>query len=308
MTFPPGGGQGFPGGNVLVNPIVIGSLLFYSPSPGTGNLVASISLPNGGVDQYGNPYPAGISLGQLGNQQVQLLLNGLIGFLNFPSGDTMEGTAANIAAHIEGAGATRFLQMDVSGPKGNPVGATDWVQIEFNSAENNAGSTANLSFVYVDIAGVPHQFGFVDDTGFQIVGSVTAVHPGATPASPAVIESWQSLGAFSTATWTVNVGRYRITSDNPGECELDISLNAQVGGGAAGAFTWANNLPAAYQFPGNYTRAYAMGFNGVITTATNNADVLIDGNGTGNPGRVRVQLPALPATTNATLTARIPLS
>ena len=138
--------------------------------------------------------------------------------------------------------------------------------------------------------------------GAGYTGLVQAFTPGSNPTT---VETWHSLGAFSQAAWTVNFGRYRMTAD--GETEIDISLTANANT-AAGSLTWANNLPSAYQFGGNFSRDYPVGFNGAITTATNNADLLVDGAGTSNPGRVRVQLPALPSGTSCSVTQRIPLS
>jgi hypothetical protein len=279
----------------------------YNGSPAAGNPpVIALTAPGVTRDPYGNAVlPDGLSL-VFGGQTIFLGSVGGIPELEFLSGQAIEGTPANIASHSELSGALQFLELLLSGPKLGAVGNNDWVQIQMNSANQGATSFANMSFNYIDIAAVVRNYAAMDATGFNIrAGSIAAADPST---SPVLTETWHSLGIFSTATWTVNEGRYRLTPDNPAQCELDISLNAQVGGGAAGAFTWTNNLLSEYQFPGNYTRSYAMGFNGTITTATNNADVLVDGAGTSNPGRVRVQLPALPATTNATCTVNIPIS
>jgi hypothetical protein len=279
-------------------------IFFYNGTPAAGNLI--LALTNvGGSDSFGNTFIQGVTVGNDAGVQVLLAtLSNTQAAIQFPTNTSIEQTAANITANNNGAGALQFLQLAVSGPRLNVAAAMDWMQILFNSANEGNTSSANMEFIYVGSNQNPHIQAVFDETGFNILaGTIAAATPGSLPATP---ETWHSLGAFSTATWTVNTGRYRITAE--GECLIDISLNAQVGGGAAGAFTWANNLLAAYQFAGNYTRAYAIGFNGTITTATNNADLLVDGAGTSNPGRVRVQLPALPATTNATISQRIPLN
>jgi hypothetical protein len=273
----------------------------YSGQPAAGNPpVIALTAPGVTKDPYGNTVlPGGLSI-IFGGQTIFLGDVSGLAELEFLSGSAAEQTPANLASGLAGSGLLQTIQFLMSGPKG---AGSDWTQMQMVSG--NAGATVNAAafFNYITSGGVPLTYANIGIGGFTTIGPSFAVHPGS---SPAVLETWQSLGAFSTATWTVNTGRYRITPD--GECEIDISLNAQAGGGAAGAFTWANNLLADYQFAGNYTRSYAMGFNGTITTATNNADVLVDGAGTSNPGRVRVQLPALPATTNATLTCRIPLA
>lgn len=279
-------------------------IFFYNGAPASGNLILALTN-TAGIDGFGNPYIQGITIGNASGVQVLLeIVTGNQAAMQFPTNTAIEQTPANITANNNGSGALEFLQMVMSGPRLNVSAAMDWMQILWNSANQGNTSSANMEFIYVGSNQNPHIQCVFDETGFNILaGTIAAANPTTLPAVP---EVWHSLGAFGTATWTVNVGRYRITAE--GECLIDISLNAQAGGGAAGAFTWANNLPAAYQFPGNYTRAYAIGFNGVITTATNNSDLLVDGAGTGSPGRVRVQLPALPATTNATVSARIPLS
>jgi hypothetical protein len=281
----------FAGTNFILNN---SGLFLYSGTPAFGNLLVS-AAPAPGTDTVGNTYPEGL---KIWNGQFTLADPAQI---NMPTGAAIEAVSGNMYGTVIGSGAAEFLQALISGPKTNVVG--DWVQNQWNSSNQGGTTSAEQSLIYVDSTGTPHQFAFLDKTGFNAVGTVTAPHPGTTPA---VVETWQSLGAFSTATWTVNNGRYRITAE--GECELDISLNAQAGGSVAGVFTWANNILAAYQFSGNYSRSYAFGFNGTITTATNSANVLVDGAGTATAGRVRCQLPALPATTNATVTVRIPLS
>lgn len=267
-------------------------------------LILSMAPASGTDPVTGKGYPEGLSVGAPGSQQVQLLLAGLTAFLNYPSGAGIEGAAANIAAHIIGGGAAEFLQMLVSGPKLNVASHLDWVQLMLNSANDGGTSDANGFLNYIDTAGTVHGYAAWDGTGFNILaGSIIAAHPGS---SPAVAETWQSLGTFGSATWTINQGRYRINGD--GELEIDIALNAQTGGGAAGTFTWTTTLPAGYQPAGNFARAYDLAYNGTITAGQNYGCVLVDGAGTATAGRVRMQLAALPATTNVGGTIRIPLT
>lgn len=187
----------------------------------------------------------------------------------------------------------------------NP-GTSEEVNINdgFTSLYDSAGNNWGLGPLL--IGGLPYLEIFTPGAGLgQLYIDQNAIllpNSGVAAATP---EGWHSLGAFSSALWTVNTGRYRLTPE--GYCRIDIALTANAAT-AAGVFTWAITPPAPYRFPGNYTRAYAAGFNGTITTATNNADVLVDGAGTSSPGRIRVQLPALPAGTSMALTVDIPLS
>lgn len=267
-------------------------------------LILSMAPASGTDPVTGKGYPEGLSVGAPGSQQVQLLLAGLTAFLNYPSGASIEGAAANIAAHVIGGGAAEFLQILLSGPKLNVAGHLDWVQLQLNSSNDGGTTDAQCVLLYIDTGGTVHEYAMFDGTGFNILaGSITAAHPGSSPAVP---ETWQSLGTFGSATWTINQGRYRINGD--GELEIDIALNAQVGGGAAGTFTWTTTLPAGYQPAGNFARAYDLAYNGTITAGQNYGCVLVDGAGTATAGRVRMQLAALPATTNVGGTIRIPLT
>jgi hypothetical protein len=49
-----------------------GAILIYSPTPGAGNLIGSWA-GEAGTDQYGNPYPAGLAVGNSSGPQVELL-------------------------------------------------------------------------------------------------------------------------------------------------------------------------------------------------------------------------------------------
>lgn len=49
-----------------------GAILIYSPAPGPGNLIGSWA-GQAGTDQYGNPYPAGLAVGNNSGPQVELL-------------------------------------------------------------------------------------------------------------------------------------------------------------------------------------------------------------------------------------------
>lgn len=266
-------------------------------------LILSIA-PTPGTDGFGNPYPEGISVGAKGSQQVQILINGTEAILAFPSGASFENIIAELAAGIVGIAPAQFVQLFIQSASVLASGSNDQVAIAFNSAAADGSSFANMELLYKDNGGTYHLYAFLDATGFKITtGLIAGIHPGTTPA---VAETWQSLGTFGAASWTINEARYRI--DALGQCEIDISLNAQTGGGASGLFVFTNTLPAGYQFAGNYSRAYAFGFNGVITTGANQGYMLVDGAGTGAPGRVRIGLPALPATTNMSLTVGIPLS
>lgn len=121
-------------------------------------------------------------------------------------------------------------------------------------------------------------------------------------------ESWHSLGSPSATGYTVLAGRYRYEAIGPGYTVLEIQLQANAGGGTAGVYTFANSLPAGYQFPGAGSKSDPLGYNGNVTAGTAFGNVLIDGAAGAFPGRVRIDIPALNANTIIGGTIWIPLS
>lgn len=119
-------------------------------------------------------------------------------------------------------------------------------------------------------------------------------------------ETWQSLGSPAATGYNTLFGRYRLTPE--GETEIDIQLQATPGAGTAGVYTFANLLPAAYQFAGTIARSYPLGYNGTLTAGVNAGSVLIDAASSANPGRVRIQIPGLPLNTIIGSTFTVPLS
>lgn len=274
-------------------------LFVYSATPGSGDLSISIAAA-AGTDDFGNAYPAGLNIEGAGMITVSEPAS-----IRFLSGQPFEATPGNIAANF--GGSPEFLYLGINGPSANVSDRGDFVSANFLSANDLGTSSANLEFVYNDTTGGFHEYAALDTTGFNIfTGSITAAHPGSGVATPAVAETWQQLGTGLGATWTVNQTRYRMSAEF--EVMIDIAINAQAGGGATGTFTFANSLPPAYQFQGNYSRAYPLGYNGTITAAQDFPCLLIDGAGATFPGRVRIVLPALPATSNVGGAIRIPLT
>jgi hypothetical protein len=121
-------------------------------------------------------------------------------------------------------------------------------------------------------------------------------------------EQWHTLGGLGTTGYTIQQGRFRYEAIGPGYCVLDIQLQAGAGGGTAGVYTWTIIPGAQYQFTGNYSRSYALGYNGVLAAGANAGSVLVDGAGTATPGRIRLDIPGLPANTTIGDTIWIPLS
>lgn len=148
-----------------------GSGIFvYSPAPGAGNLIASITAA-AGTDPFGNAYKAGITSYQLGTGIFAQLLAGA-----FVVGKTGSGFASNPDAGTDGGGQ----------------------QLILNSASNgvNNGTEIALGLTKVTIqkqAGAPavpllDVVGFLAATGVNITGIgagiFTVTETGGAPAQP----------------------------------------------------------------------------------------------------------------------------
>lgn len=119
----------------------------------------------------------------------------------------------------------------------------------------------------------------------------------AVAAPGGTFEGWHTLGGLGTTGYTISQGRFRYEAIGPGYTVIEVQLQAGAGGGTAGVYTWTITLPAAYQFPGTISKSEPLGFNGTSGAGANAGSVLIDPSGSATPGRVRLDIPGLPANT-----------
>lgn len=124
----------------------------------------------------------------------------------------------------------------------------------------------------------------------------------------AAFEQWHPLGGLGATGYTIQQGRFRYEAIGPGYCVIEIQLQAGAGGGVAGVYTWSLTLDPAYRFAGPLTKSFPLGFNGVLVAGANAGNVLVDGATAGAPGRVRLDIPGLPANTELGTTLWIPLA
>jgi hypothetical protein len=219
-------------------------IFFYSGVPAAGNLILALTN-SAGSDAFGNVYIQGITIGNASGVQVLIeIVSGVQAAIQFPTNATTELVAANMTANNNGSGLLQFLQLVISGPRQNPVGAQDWMQILMNSA--NAGNTsfASMDFNYIASNQVVHTQVVFDNTGFNIqAGSIVAAHPGQSPAVP---ETWTTLGlingfAAGTNNGFIDVPQVRLMADNK-----NLQFKGTVTCPAAGTATVFTQIPANY--------------------------------------------------------------
>jgi hypothetical protein len=115
---------------------------------------------------------------------------------------------------------------------------------------------------------------------------------GATPAPTsqvATADAWHSLGSPSATGYTSNHGRYRMSVD--GDVEFDITLVANVGGGTAGNYAYANTLLASPNYRPAFKRAYPIAFNDATSTTGGNFPCLV----VDTTGQVNIRIGGYPA-------------
>lgn len=240
--------------NTIITPA---GIFFYSPSPGTGNLILSFAAAPG-TDQFGNDYPRGTGLFQA---------------------DTVTGNEHNLltGAASEGVPAQLYTFVD------NPGAANEQMQVNLQSAQSTSMRDRAIIALLSAAADLSQpnaigQLGYIKAGGTTIfpmlswgpggifsIGTTNAAAPGASPASPAVAATWQ-LASLQNGWGLSGTGfaQYKLYSDNT----VGVRFGGLVPGTIAdGTEVWA--IPAAYTptftdsmgFPivVNYTAAPAFG-------------------------------------------------
>lgn len=138
--------------------------------------------------------------------------------LQFPSGQSWEESpSANVQVAVGGTSPAQFIQMAFIGPATNAVGARDRVWLTFNSAAENNTSSANLELTYEGSNGTNHEYAYMDITGLNILaGSIVAVDPGSSPATPATWHTIALQNGYSAGTNNgfTDVPQVRMMADN----------------------------------------------------------------------------------------------
>jgi|HubBroStandDraft_1064217.scaffolds.fasta_scaffold233627_2 hypothetical protein len=259
--------------NQLVNLIILAAsssgfsgFFAYSPAPGPGNLIASLTAA-AGTDPYGNPYPAGLTIGLDTSTQLELASVGGVGQLLFLLNNALYGNGVLESAVTGGAG-----QIVLNGPK--LLSIPDFVGQEWNS-NFGSGNSANMEWIYTDADGTSHLAAGYGYQGFLVfAGEITGIHPGTgtSPVNAAVAETWQF--ASPPSGWTNDL-IYKLYPDQTVGFAGTIILPSS---GSYNGVTFTT-LPAGYIPAGTKLRP-------IVCTAQSSAY----GNNSSSPGLPYVQI------------------
>jgi hypothetical protein len=123
--------------------VISGTALYYSGTPAAGNLIMSIAAA-AGVDDFGNAYPKGLSIGNTTTRQIVLNYDGNLATINFSANNGHGNTSGSILEIIQRAGQVdEYLAMQIIGP--TIVGHTDRVSLALNSQNLDGSSNANFN-------------------------------------------------------------------------------------------------------------------------------------------------------------------
>jgi len=238
--------------------IVQGTNLFYSPIPGAGNLIMSISAV-AGTDIYGNNFVSGVTVYDSGGDYIEetfganvgwtlhlvgLTSNGDINVSSANAGTTQQGMI-NISpptSAINGPPLVTLVSESSDGTKTGYIYLANSDEIRFSSQ-----STTVVKFTYYNGSA-----SFVEaqltPNGFTMIGSCNAMQPGSAVVNP---ESWHSLTPLLSALWTTtgasNPARYRAEPQGTGLCvRLDGEI-LTVGVGPWPANATIATLPIGYR-------------------------------------------------------------
>jgi hypothetical protein len=242
-------GSGWENGNIVFNVTIISvpggppALLVYAGAPAAGNLIISLSA-TAGSDAFGNNFPAGFRVGEVGQAAIVLGFAGTAGVIFFPGVVANVLGDANIGLNHQGAGNAAQSFLTISS-------ATDNLQLDrvaSNWFESSHDGTARsqISEAYIDPGGSAHFYRHLSYAGCVIdAGSITAVDPttGTSSAAPAAAETWHAV-AFANL-WANFAGhqavRYRKSPENRVWLDGDAAPGTWING------TIVFTLPVGYR-------------------------------------------------------------
>jgi hypothetical protein len=138
-----------------------GEILVYSGTPGSGDLIGSWSAASGS-DGNGNPYPAGLAIGEASQPQIILVpVSGNAAEVQFTVPSLSLSNVPNLASGPSGTAGNLLL----SGPALAASGDEDWVQIGLYS-NNGSGSMSSCAFNTINTDGTPTTQGYYNADGW----------------------------------------------------------------------------------------------------------------------------------------------
>lgn len=181
-----------------------GGLFVYSGTPAAGNLIGSWAAA-AGTDSYGNPYPAGLSIGGDTLPQVLLQPGSPHASLSFPLNETTAFTDPVVKGGA--IGSPQYADLILSGPV-HPT-KTDQVHLDLNSSDGS--SSANGALAYLTTGNVDVLVAYWDATGFAVLEPLRVGAQGlpATPSSGVIL--WAD--GNNSLQKLVPSGRYATLSD-----------------------------------------------------------------------------------------------
>jgi hypothetical protein len=224
------------GARITINVDQDGAILVYNAA---GQLFESIAA-EAGEDQFGNPFPAGFTVGVPGSPQVEITIatDGKSGVIFFPTDNPDISNPSFIQGFQEGTGTSSHDQLQI-------VSALDSTQLDrcltawLSSSTDGTSQSPQIQEYYLDPLGNFHQYYTLGLAGASIAaGSVTAVQPGTgtSRANVAVPETWHTaaLGAGFTTNVADQVPRYRFEPIAGGQVRLDgvVYTSAATAAGA----------------------------------------------------------------------------
>jgi hypothetical protein len=228
-----------------------GEFLTYSGTPGSGNLIMTVSAA-ATTDAFGNTVPKGLTVGVTGSPQIALVPSaggpGSAAELQFPIFPlSFFLSPPNIAA----SSPSSTGQLDVSGPALAATGFTDSVQTIYYSFQGGGSTPAHADHRYIDTSNLAWNMLTVGCYGTtQAASRIDGVHPGTgtSNSNPAVAEVWQFptlINGWGGGGFGINTLRYRLLPMGAGwiEIEADI-INASATGTSTCAVLGSGYIPS----------------------------------------------------------------
>lgn len=220
----------------------------YSPAPGPGNLVISITN-QAGTDPYGNPYPAGIQVGAASSPQVEIT-PGNPAAITFPLNDSNIGGQPTMASSII-PGPPKYAQLAIQGPSYNLGQHRDFYELDFFTATSDGAISSEVVLSQWDGVSAYTTMAYCDVSGVKLICtsglSATIPGTGTSNTNKAQSEVWHVLPL--DAGWTVQPGypqpQYRYLAT--GDLQLSGVAFANFTSAAGKQLNSSNPLPVGYR-------------------------------------------------------------